>query len=337
VSGAAVHDVTLLGESDAAYRCGEDETLLEAAERAGFALPYSCRKGICLTCEATLVAGTVNVRGAGLMEGPREAVRLCVARPVSPVKVQPQRVEHSAAPERKQLLATVYRITQRSPDVTVVDLRLPIGVRAKFRAGQYLTVFLQDGGTRNFSMANAPQKREEVQLHIRRIDGGAFSEVLLPTLSKGDKLQVELPFGQFVRSEATDARALFLATGTGFAPFKSMIEDQIATGGKRQVKLYWGVRRREDLYLAALVEGWAARHSWFSFTPLLSQPDAGWTGRTGRICGAVQQDHANLSGWEVYACGNPAMVAAARAELAPSGLSSGNFFCESFVPSGDAP
>jgi CDP-4-dehydro-6-deoxyglucose reductase/3-phenylpropionate/trans-cinnamate dioxygenase ferredoxin reductase subunit len=255
---------------------------------------------------------------------------------MSPVEIRPQWIERTDMPARKQLLTTVYRISQSAPDVWLVDLRLPIGVRAKFRAGQYLTVHLEGGGTRNFSMANPPQKSEALQLHIRQIAGGAFSD-LLPKLAKGDNLKVELPFGQFARNESSDRPAMFIATGTGFAPFKSMIEEQLAKGGKRQVKLYWGGRRREDLYLLELAQSWAARHPWFSFTPVLSQPDAGWTGRTGRVQSAVQEDHAGVSGWEVYACGNPAMISSARAELtAHCGLSADNFYCESFVSSGDA-
>lgn len=333
-----VHQVTVRGgEWDSAFPCAQDETILDAAERAGLSLPYSCRKGVCSTCEGTLIAGEAQVRGGGLVRGPQDAVRLCVARPVSAVEIRPQRISRAEPPARKRVLATVYRLRKAAPDVTLMDLRLPIGVRAKFRAGQYLSVHLGDAETRNFSMANAPQKSEEIHLHIRHVSGGLFSGGVLARLAKGDKLHVELPFGQFVLNEASDSPVIFIATGTGFAPFKSMIDDQIATGVRRPIKLYWGGRRREDLYLADAVQAWAARHSWFSFTPVLSEPDPDWNGRTGRVHLAVQEDHADLSGWEVYACGNPAMVAAARATLiAEAGLRTDDFHCESFVPSGSA-
>jgi CDP-4-dehydro-6-deoxyglucose reductase/3-phenylpropionate/trans-cinnamate dioxygenase ferredoxin reductase subunit len=317
------------GESDVAFGCAGDETILDAAERAGFSLPYSCRKGVCSTCEGTLLAGEAHVRGRGVVRGPQEAVRFCVARPVSAVEIKPQRIARADAPVRKQVLATVYRIRKAAPDVSVVDLRLPIGVRTGFRAGQYLTVHLENGDTRNFSMANPPKKSEEVQLHVRHIPGGLFSETLLPKLAKGDKIKMEFPFGQFALNESSDRPVIFIATGTGFAPFKSMIEDQLARGGKRQTKLYWGGRRREDLYLADLAQAWAARYPWFSFTPVLSRPDPDWAGRTGHVHRVVQEDHADINGWDVYACGNPAMVSAARAALTPD-----KFYCESFVPSG---
>jgi CDP-4-dehydro-6-deoxyglucose reductase/3-phenylpropionate/trans-cinnamate dioxygenase ferredoxin reductase subunit len=336
VRSEAGHEVAVKGgEPGIVFRCAEGETILEAAERAGFSLPYSCRKGVCSTCEGVLLAGTAEVRGSGIVHGPQEAVRFCVARPVSPVEIKPQRIDRTGAPLRKQLLATVFRISKPAPDVFSVDLRLPIGVRAKFRAGQYLAVHLEDGTTRNFSMANPPRQSGEVQLHIRHVPGGLFSESLLPKLAKGDKVKVEMPFGQFVMNESSVRSVILIATGTGFAPIKSMIEDRLARGGSRQMKLYWGGRRQEDLYLADLAQTWAARHPWFAFTPVLSQPDPDWTGRTGLVHRIVQEDHADLADWEVYACGNPAMVSAARAGLTKhAGLRLDRFHCESFVPSG---
>lgn len=317
------------------FRCTPGETILEAAERAGFSLPYSCRKGVCSTCEGSLLSGSAEVRGSGIAHGPRQAVRFCAARPLSAVEIEPRWLEKSVTPVRKRLRATVYRIGKPAADVFIVDLRLPIGVRVKFRAGQYLTVRLPDGTTRNFSMANPPRNNAEVQLHVRHVPGGLFSEGVLATLRSGDPICVELPFGQFGMSGSRPA--ICVATGTGLAPFVSMIAEQVADGAVRPIQLYWGGRRREDLYLADSLQKWAARHSWLSFTPVLSEPDADWAGYTGLVHRAVLHDHMDLAEWDVYACGSPAMVAAARAELsALAGLPPEHFHCESFVPSGDA-
>jgi NAD(P)H-flavin reductase/ferredoxin len=331
------------GETKVSFPCASHETILEAAESAGFSLPYSCRKGVCSTCEGRVVSGAAEVRGSGVVHGPQEAVRFCVARPLSAVEIEPQWLAKAVASVRKRLRATLYRIGKPAPDVSVLDLRLPIGVRAKFRAGQYVTVRLPDGTTRNFSMANAPRNNTEVQLHVRHVPGGRFSESVLRTLRRGDSIDLELPFGQFGQSgpfgldAAMERPAILVATGTGFAPFASMLSEQVGSGGQRRIHLYWGGRRREDLYFAALLEKMATRHPWLSFTPVLSEPDASWAGRTGFVHRAVLQDHESLAGWDVYACGNPAMVAAARAELiAAAGLPPNQFHCESFVPSGDA-
>ncbi len=147
---------------------------------------------------------------------------------------------------------------------------------------------------------------------------------------------MELPFGQFGLGGPAERPAIFVATGTGLAPFASMIAEEAASDAPRRIQLYWGGRRREDLYLTDLLEKWTARNSWLSFTPVLSEPDADWGGRTGLVHHAVLHDHASLAEWDVYACGNPAMVAAARTEFGAAGLPPDHFHCESFVPSGDA-
>jgi CDP-4-dehydro-6-deoxyglucose reductase/3-phenylpropionate/trans-cinnamate dioxygenase ferredoxin reductase subunit len=317
------------------FPCEPGETVLDAAERGGFSLPYSCRKGVCSSCEGGVVAGHASVRGKGGVTGPAEAVLLCQCRPTSDLAIAPKRIVRSEPPVRKALTATVYRITRPSEDVAVVQLRFPTGQRAKFRAGQYLRVLMPDGDSRNYSMANPPHESDGVQLHIRHVPGGRFSEGVLARLAAGDKLQVELPYGEFSLSERPETPAILLATGTGFAPIKSIVEDQIKRGGTRSLALYWGARRREDLYLASLAQKWAARAPWFAFTPVLSQPDGEWSGRAGYVHEAVLADHPDLSGAEVYACGNPDMVAAAQADFAAAGLRDDAFFSDPFVPSGE--
>jgi NAD(P)H-flavin reductase/ferredoxin len=329
------HEVRVAG-TGIVFGCEPDETVLDAAERAGFAIPYSCRKGVCSTCEGGLTAGSADVRGRGPLDGPAAAVLLCRTRPRSDIEIAPQRIGRSEPPARRTVEAKVHKVTYPVADVAVVQLRFPAGVRAKFRAGQYLTVALPDGDSRNYSMANPPHQNDGAVLHVRRVPGGRFSGPLLDGLAKGDALTVELPFGEFVLDPDSDRPAVLVATGTGFAPVKSIVEDQIKAGGRRRMHLYWGARRHEDLYLADLPARWAERHDWFSFTPVLSAPGAGWAGRTGRVHRAVLADHPDLRGHDVYACGNPAMTEAARTELVgEAGLPAGRFLSDAFVPSGD--
>jgi NAD(P)H-flavin reductase len=220
--------------------------------------------------------------------------------------------------------------------VFTLMLRFPAGIRARFKAGQYLRVRMPDGDTRNFSMANAPRESDGVQLHIRRIPGGQFSEGVLASLQKGDKLRVEIPFGEFYLRTGTEKPIICLATGTGCAPIKSIIEDLIVRGNSRRVSLYWGARRRQDLYLASLPEKWMKRAPWLTFTPVLSEPDADWRGATGLVHEAVLRDIPDLSGWQVYACGNPVMIRSAERDFASlAGLPDGQFFADPFVASGN--
>jgi CDP-4-dehydro-6-deoxyglucose reductase/3-phenylpropionate/trans-cinnamate dioxygenase ferredoxin reductase subunit len=329
------HDVRVAG-SEIVFGCEPGETVLDAAERAGYGMPYSCRKGVCSTCEGGLIAGTGEVRGRGTVEGPATGVLLCQTRPVSSIEIAPQRIVRSEPPARRTVEAKVHKITAAAPDVAVVALRLPAGVRVKFRAGQYLTVRLPDGDTRNYSMANPPHQSDGVVLHVRRVPGGRFSGEVLDGLAKGDTLTVELPFGEFALDHDSDRPVLLVATGTGFAPVKSMVEDQIKRTGDQRLHLYWGARSPDDLYLADLPDRWAAKYDWFSFTPVLSRPDPGWPGRSGYVHHAVLADHADLGGYDVYACGNPDMTAAARTDFAEAGLDPDRFFCDAFVASGDA-
>jgi NAD(P)H-flavin reductase len=224
-----------------------------------------------------------------------------------------------------------------APGVTVLTLRFAAGLRAKFRAGQYLQVTMPSGDRRNYSMANPPHENDGVELHVRHVSGGRFSEGVLAGLAPGSKLAVELPYGQFFLRERPALPAIFVATGTGFAPIKAMVEDALKRGDKRPMRFYWGARGRADLYMLDRVEKWAARAAAFSFVPVLSRAPCDWRGRTGLVHHAVIEDRPDLTGVEVYACGNPSMIAAARRDFCKNaGLPAAHFYSDAFVPSGAA-
>jgi NAD(P)H-flavin reductase len=265
-------------------------------------------------------------------------VLLCQARPHSDILIRPKRINRHDPTARKNITANVFRVTRPADDVATLMLRFPAGIRARFKAGLYLRVRLADGDTRNFSMANAPRESDGVQLHIRRIPGGQFSETVLARLQKGDKLDVEIPFGEFYLRTGSERPIVCVATGTGFAPIKSIIEDLIVRGNTRRVRLYWGGRRSRDLYLAKLPDKWAARAPWLTFIPVLSEPDADWRGATGLVHEAVLRDIPDMSGWQVYACGNPLMIRSAERDFHDrGGLPDGQFFADPFVASGNPP
>ena len=323
-----------IDQSDITFGCETCETVLDAAERAGYSLPYSCRKGACSSCEGSLRDGVVRI-GAGEVAAPKADVLFCQAKPLSDILIDPKRIERHDPEARKTIGASVYRMTRPVDDVAILQLRFPAGIRARFKAGQYLRIAMPDGDTRNFSMANPPHQSDGAQLHIRRVPGGRFSEGVLATLRPGDQLEVELPYGDFYLRTGSDRPIVCLATGTGIAPLKSMIEDLIKRGNKRPVRLYWGGRRRQDLYLAELAAKWATRVAWFAVTPVLSEPDADWQGATGLVHHAVLKDRSDLSGAQVYACGNPLMIRHARRDFETSArLPADQFFADPFVPSG---
>jgi NAD(P)H-flavin reductase/ferredoxin len=332
--------------TDVCFDAAPDQTVLDAAEAAGWSIPYSCRKGVCATCAGGLSQGKVVQRGRGAVPAPAGDVLLCQAVPDGPVEITPRSIRQSRPPRRKTIRATVYRIRRPATRVTVIDLRFPIGLRAPFHAGQYLRVLLDDGDSRLYSMANSPQHNDSAQLHVRTAPGGRFSDHIVAGLARGDEVTVHLPFGEFCLDlgdhgdEAASGgdRAprpiVLLGTGTGFAPLKSMVEDKIARRDRRPVHLYWGGRSPEDLYLADLARHWAARHPWLRFTPVLSRPPASWTGVTGWVQDAVLADYPDLRGHDVYACGSEAMIVSARDVLtARGGLPGERFHADAFVAS----
>ena len=326
--------VTVAGV-DIDFPCTEDQTVLDAAEAAGFAIPYSCRKGACASCEGDLLSGQAKAPGMGVICGPVQALRLCQARPRSDLTIAVQKIERAEPPVRRVLSARVHAVQRASGDVTILKLRFPNGVRARFRAGQYLRVALPDGATRNYSLANAPKANDGAELHVRRLPGGMFSD-LTQRLAVGDRLTVETAFGQCVLDPDSERPVILAVTGTGLAPAKAMIEDLAARGSRRPVWLYWGGRTPQDLYMAGRLQALAARHGWLTFVPVLSRPGADWAGRTGYVQTAALEDHAGLADFDAYACGSPAMTGAARDAFLAAGLDPARLRCDAFVSSAEA-
>lgn len=320
-------------DSEVAFGCEPGQNVLDAAEMAGWAIPYSCRKGVCDTCLGSVTSGSVEALGSGFVCAPAE-VRLCRAQPTGDIEIAPRRIEARTPPVRKRLTTTVFRRRQVAPSVTILELRYPIGRRTPFRAGQFLNVILDDGDTRSYSLANAPQHNDLAQLHVRHEPNGVFSARILQQLEFHDTVEIEAPFGEFFVADPDGAEdpIILLATGTGYAPMRSIILDHIARRLTRPVHLYWGARTVEDLYALDTIHVWTQRHPWLRFTPVLSRPHPGWDGATGWVQTAAIADHPDLSGHHVYACGSEAMTRIAAEQLAREcGVAPDRFHSDAFV------
>ena len=313
------------------YPCEPNESVLDAAQRAGLEIPYSCRKGVCGTCKGRVVAGEVRAFAGdalGAAERAQGQVLFCNARPRSDLVIAPRSIAKADPFARKTTLARVFRLQRLASDVMLVHLRFPAGIRVRFKAGQHLNLILDNGERRDFSMANPPRESDGAQLHIRHVPGGAFTTHVFERLKPGDHLRAEIPFGEFTLREGAKP-ILFVAGSTGFAPIKSMIEDMAIKGIARAATLYWGARRREGLY-SELPLKWAAHNPRFKYVPVLSDvPETGI--RHDLVHRAVLQDHPRLAGFEVYACGVPVMTQAARSEFLAAGLPEQDFFADAFV------
>ncbi|MDN5881484.1 MAG: CDP-6-deoxy-delta-3,4-glucoseen reductase [Nitrosospira sp.] len=321
------------------------ETVLQAALREGFPLPYGCRNGACGTCKGKIIQGTVDFGShneSTLTEMEKQAgmALFCCALPLSELVIECREIGAIRDIKVKTLPCRVHKLERVAPDVMVISLKLPTNERLQFLAGQYIDIFMKSGKRRSFSLANAPHDDELLQLHVRNYPGGTFAEHVFTRMKERDILRFEGPLGTFFLREDSDKPIIFVASGTGFAPVKSILEHAFYVrnvhGNERQMVLYWGARTKADLYLANLAGNWQQKHDNFTFIPVLSealQTDH-WSGRTGLVHRAVLADFDDLSGYQVYACGTPAMVEAAHTDFTRlRGLPEDEFFSDAFTVS----
>jgi len=322
---------------DTAFRfpCEPNESVLDAAQRAGLEIPFSCRKGVCGTCKGRVASGEVRAFSGdalGEAECAEGQVLFCNARPRSDLVIAPRSIGKADPFARKIVAARVFRLQRLASDVMLVHLRFPVGVRARFKAGQHLNLILDNGERRDFSVANPPRESDGAQLHIRHVPGGAFTSHVFDGLKRGDILKAEIPFGDFTLRDSGKP-ILFVAGSTGFAPIKSMIEDMMIRGIDRDITLYWGARRLEGLY-SDLPAKWAAQNPRFKYVPVLSDEQAKNT-LLGLVHRAVLDAHPDLRAVQAYVCGVPVMVEAARREFLAAGLPPDAFFADAFVTRAD--
>jgi len=325
-----------------AFEVARDEAILPAAIRAGVGLPYGCRDGACGSCKSRLLEGRVihgahQLRTLPVAEEEAGWILTCCATPQTDCVIQVRTVAGAGDYPAQKMPARVASLTRAAPDVVIMKLQLPANVRLKYRAGQYVEFILRDGARRSYSMANAPETLGEppmIELHLRHMPGGKFTDHVFGAMKEKEILRVEGPLGSFFLREDSAKPIVLLASGTGFAPIKAIIEHMRAAGIERPATLYWGCRTRADLYLHDWALEAAASTPHLRYVPVLSEPtpEDAWDGRTGLVHRAVMADWPDLSGHEVYACGVPIMVESARHDFsARCGLPEDAFYADAFT------
>lgn len=336
-----MHTVTLKF-SGRQFSVAAGETVLEAAQRAGVALPYSCRAGVCGSCRATLLEGRCEylrnpplALSAGALA--QHAVLLCQAVPASDLVIEAREVASVSDIARRQIEVVVAGRVQLAPGVTGLQLLPETGEsRLNWLPGQYLDVLLQDDRRRPFSIANGPLGDGMIELHVRHVAGGGFTSWVSDRMRIGDRLRIEGPLGTFVPREDSERPMVFMAGGTGFAPIKAIVEHFMALGTQRSMQVYWGARSAADIYLRSLAERWARESPNLQFHPIVSDPGQAADLRRGLVHEAVLQDHPDLSGHEVYMSGPPAMIHAGHQLFLDAGLPESRLYHDSFEYAPDA-
>jgi CDP-4-dehydro-6-deoxyglucose reductase, E3 len=321
----------------------ESESVLTAALRQGVMLPYGCKNGACGSCKGKIVSGTVDYghyHARVLTEDERAHGKalFCQARPLGELVIECRTIGAAKDIAVRLLPCRVQKLDKVADDVVIAQLKLPANERLQFLAGQYIDFLLKGGERRSFSMANPPHADELIELHIRHVPGGSFTDHVFAKMKERDILRLEGPLGSFFLREDSIKPMVFVASGTGFAPIKSIIESALHRKVERPMVLYWGGRRPKDLYLNALAQKWALEHRHFRYVPVASEarPEDAWSGRSGFVHRAVMQDLPDLSGYQVYACGVPAMVDAARKDfITQCQLPEDEFYADSFTTAAD--
>ncbi len=329
--------------SGRSFTANPDEAILPAAIRQGIGLPYGCKDGACGSCKCKKLEGTVThgphqVKALSHEEEAAGFILTCCAVAQTDVLIESRQVTDESAFPIKKMPSRVTTLEKMSHDVMVLKLQLPANDTFRYHAGQYVEFILRDGARRSYSMANAPHNGPGVELHIRHMPGGKFTDHVFSAMKEKEILRVEGPYGSFYLRDDSAKPMVLLASGTGFAPIKAVIEQMQHKGITRPATLYWGGRRPSDLYLDSWVQAQLAVMPNLKYVPVISNalPEDNWTGRTGFVHRAVLEDLPDLSGHQVYACGAPIVVDSARAEYtAQAGLPPDEFYADSFTTEAD--
>ncbi|MBP6776685.1 MAG: CDP-6-deoxy-delta-3,4-glucoseen reductase [Piscinibacter sp.] len=335
-----------LQPSGRSFQVDADEPVLQAAIRDGIGMPYGCKDGACGSCKSRLLEGRV-VHGTHqhkALSPEEEAAGLvlpCCATPQTDLVIEARNVVGAGDFPPRKMPCRVTTLTRAAPDVAIVQLQLPANEVFRYRAGQYVEFLLRDGSRRSYSIANAPHTQTAapgIELHIRHMPGGKFTDHVFGAMQAKEILRLEGPFGSFFVRDDSDLPMVLLASGTGFAPVKAIIDHLEHLGSTRAAAFYWGCRTRADLYQLDWAQAAAARLPWLAFVPVLSEPrpEDAWSGRTGLVHHAVMADLPDLSDHQVYACGAPAMVDAAQRDfVARCGLPADEFYADAFTSEAD--
>lgn len=313
------------------FKTAGKNCVLEDGLNSGIKLPYGCKKGLCGKCKTTILKGEVIYKGDLPVAITKNEVQqnialLCQCRAISDLVINVEELDELTD---NSIVCKVENINHLNHDVVQIILKMAKSNSLEYLAGQYIDIKHSDFKPRSFSIANAATNSGLIELHIRLVKNGVFTNFLLHTLKEKSILRIEGPKGNFYLRDNSASPIIFVAGGTGFGPIKALIEDIIIKKIPRKIYLYWGVRDERDIY-SDIPKKWAENFDNINYIPVLSEANSSWKGAKGFVHQQVATDFNNLSAYEVYTCGPPIMIESATNAFLELGLKKENFFSDSF-------
>ena len=312
----------------------QQDTILNAAEKSGVVLAYSCRTGRCSTCKCKVISGdTVPlVDEIGLSQEEKDSgwILTCARSATGNLEIEIDDLGDVILPKANIYPCRINSIDKVSKNVIRVVLRLPPLSRFKILPGQYIDIVGPNGVRRSYSVANNVTDNS-VELHIGQVENGCLSGFWFGKAKPNDLLRLNGPLGTFFLRSIKAQDVVFLATGTGIAPIKAMIESIKLLAPEdhpNSLTVFWGGRTFDDLYFDPSVDCKLLR-----YVPVLSRSAADWKGQKGYVQDVFLNEHPNLSNCVIYACGSDKMIRSSLEVLVKSGLSEKKFFSDAFLPS----
>jgi CDP-4-dehydro-6-deoxyglucose reductase len=319
--------------SGKAFDAQGGQSILEAAEEVGTCLPYSCRTGRCSSCKCRIVGPTtLKFDELGLTDAEKQSGwKLACARvPTGDVKLNINDLGDIDLPKSKVVPAKIDQLTYLTDDILKLCLRLPPKAQFRFIPGQYINLIGKNGLQRSYSLANS-SNGQVLEIHVRRVPNGIMSEYLFENAKIDDLLRISGPHGTFVLRPLAEIDLIFVATGTGIGPVKSMmeqIENMPAHELPRSIKILWGMRREEEIYWSP-----SNKLDQVDFIPVLSKAGDSWDGERGYVQDVLFRSNVITPHTCIYSCGSEAMINATKSMALSTGVSEENFYSDSFVAS----
>lgn len=315
------------------FTCDNKTTILQGAKNNGILLDHSCLSARCRSCMVKVLSGyTENVQKELVLtesEKNENYVLSCNSKPISNLVLDIKDLGDITFYEKKILPSKIDEIENLTNNIIKLTLRFPPTANFNFNSGQYVNL-IKGSVKRSYSIANAPEGNNKITFYIKKYENGLMSKYWFEDAKINDLIRVEGPLGAFFYRKSNQSEIVFLATGTGVAPVKAIIEElEKSKKGyyNKNFLIIVGARNREDLF-------WFPEEKnniKFRYIPVLSRPKEDWKGAKGYVQDVLLEQNIDLAKAQVYACGSNDMIQSARDLLVQNSLPENQFYSDAFV------